>query len=235
VPRTGDDLAIVWMWWGAVFGCLWLAATTVACLGALARGRTDAAERMARLAPPLARRILQAALVSTWALVPAAAYATPPTTPITVHVDSQGRLTPETRRTAPRDAPAARTPNRSRSTPTTRRAAPVGPAPTTTTIPAPTRLPAYTPTTVVPRLPSSRPAAGAVANTEPRSTRLHVVVRGDNLWLIARAEVGRVSGTDQPADTQIALYWRRVIAANRTTLRSGDPSLIFPGELVQLP
>ena len=33
----------------------------------------------------------------------------------------------------------------------------------------------------------------------------------------------------------IARYWQRLIAANRTTLRSGDPSLIFPGEVITLP
>ena len=36
-------------------------------------------------------------------------------------------------------------------------------------------------------------------------------------------------------DADVARYWQRVIAANRTTLRSGDPSLIFPGEVVTLP
>jgi nucleoid-associated protein YgaU len=62
-----------------------------------------------------------------------------------------------------------------------------------------------------------------------------VVVPGDNLWQIARAEVIRTSGADRPADSQIAPYWQRVVEANRSTLRSGDPSLIFPGEVVTLP
>jgi nucleoid-associated protein YgaU len=60
-------------------------------------------------------------------------------------------------------------------------------------------------------------------------------VAGDNLWQIARAEVIRAGGADGPADAQIAPYWQRVVAANRSTLRSGDPSLIFPGEVVTLP
>ena len=58
---------------------------------------------------------------------------------------------------------------------------------------------------------------------------------GDNLWRIARAEVSRATGVARPDDAAVARYWRRVIAANRTTLRSGDPSLIFPGEVVTLP
>jgi nucleoid-associated protein YgaU len=230
---TGDDLAIVGLWCGAVIGSLWLAATTLACVAALARGRTRAAQRMARLAPPIARRILQAALVGTWALVPAAAYAAPPSAPITVHVDPHGRLTTEPRRTAPPEARGARMPDRRKATPTTSRTATVRAA-TTTTIRTATRLPTHTPTTAAMPSPSSTPAHPA-PSTAPSWTRVHVVVPGDNLWLIARAEVSRASGTDQPTDAQIAPYWRRVIAANRTTLRSGNPSLIFPGEVVELP
>jgi hypothetical protein len=236
---TGDDLAITCMWWGAVIGCVWLAATTFACVAALARGRTGAAHRIARLAPPLARRMLQAALVSTWALVPAAAYAAPPrSAPITVHVDTQGRLRPETPRTAPRDVPTARTPDTKHATPTTGRTATSRPPPirptTTTTIAPATRLPMHTPTTPALPSPSTAPAP-LPPSPEPSWTRVHVVVPGDNLWLIARSEVSRATGTNRPTDAAIAPYWRRVIAENRTTLRSGDPSLIFPGEVVALP
>jgi hypothetical protein len=230
---TGDDLAVVCMWLGAVVGSLWLAATTLACIAALVRGRTRAARRMARLAPPIARRILQAALVGTWAFVPAAAYAAPPSAPITVHVDSHGRITTEPRRTAPREARGARTSDRRKATPTTSRTATVRPATTTTTRSA-TRLPTHTPTTTATPSPST-PGPHPTPSTEPSWTRVHIVVPGDNLWLIARAEMSRASGTDQPTDAQIAPYWRRVIAANRTTLRSGNPSLIFPGEVVALP
>jgi nucleoid-associated protein YgaU len=57
---------------------------------------------------------------------------------------------------------------------------------------------------------------------------------GDNLWRIARAEfIGRSDA--HPRDDAIVRYWRLVIDANRPTLRSGNPSLIFPGELVTLP
>jgi nucleoid-associated protein YgaU len=75
--------------------------------------------------------------------------------------------------------------------------------------------------------PSARPA--------PSELPPHVVVRaGDNLWLIARASLARVS-TTRPDDADVARYWLAVIAANRSTLRSGNPSLIFPGEIVALP
>jgi hypothetical protein len=71
------------------------------------------------------------------------------------------------------------------------------------------------------------PAASAVEHT-------YAVRPGDNLWRIARAELV-VRGHAQPDDATIARYWHTVIAANRHTLRSGDPNLIFPGELVTLP
>jgi len=69
----------------------------------------------------------------------------------------------------------------------------------------------------------------------PTSAGSHVVVRpGDNLWLIARAALTRTSDRI-PTEGEIAHYWRAVIAANRATLRSGNPSLIFPGEIVTVP
>jgi nucleoid-associated protein YgaU len=57
---------------------------------------------------------------------------------------------------------------------------------------------------------------------------------GDSLWLIARARLTDASGR-APGETEVANYWRAVIAANRPTLRSGDPSLIYPGEILVLP
>lgn len=63
------------------------------------------------------------------------------------------------------------------------------------------------------------------------------MVQGDNLWVISRDHLAQV--TERPAselsDHEIAAYWLRVIAANRGSLRSGNPDLIFPGEVIQLP
>jgi hypothetical protein len=70
----------------------------------------------------------------------------------------------------------------------------------------------------------------------PQATSHHVLP-GDNLWTISRDHLAQV--TDRPAgelsDHEIAAYWLRVIAANRDSLRSGDPDLIFPGEVIRLP
>jgi nucleoid-associated protein YgaU len=39
----------------------------------------------------------------------------------------------------------------------------------------------------------------------------------------------------KPEDTEITPYWRQVIEVNREGLLSGDPDLIYPGEMVTLP
>jgi len=61
---TTDDVAIGTAWIVAITCAVWLSVTTVACLGALARGRPSTAIRIAAFAPPIARRMLQAALVT---------------------------------------------------------------------------------------------------------------------------------------------------------------------------
>jgi nucleoid-associated protein YgaU len=56
---------------------------------------------------------------------------------------------------------------------------------------------------------------------------VHVVAAGESLWTIAAARVA--PGAD------VAPYWARVVDANRQSLRSGNPNLIYPGEVVELP
>lgn len=63
----------------------------------------------------------------------------------------------------------------------------------------------------------------------------HVVVMpGDNMWLLAERRLGEMLGR-QAADHEVAPYWLAVIGANRDRVRSGDPDLIFPGEVLVLP
>jgi nucleoid-associated protein YgaU len=63
------------------------------------------------------------------------------------------------------------------------------------------------------------------------------VVRGDNFWTIARTRLAEVRGRRAAdlSDREIAVYWVTVVEANRGRLRSGDPDLIYPGEVVELP
>jgi hypothetical protein len=37
------------------------------------------------------------------------------------------------------------------------------------------------------------------------------------------------------SEREIARYWLDVVDANRASLRSGDPDVIFPGETIKLP
>lgn len=60
------------------------------------------------------------------------------------------------------------------------------------------------------------------------------VVEGDHLWKISERRLGKMTG-GSPVDTEITPYWREVVKLNRDNLRSGDPDLIYPGEVIALP
>ena len=76
--------------------------------------------------------------------------------------------------------------------------------------------------------PIRLPVGGiSTASESPDSV---VVRRGDHLWKIS----ARALGTDS-ADSAVAPYWVEVVDVNRPRLLSGDPDLIYPGELILLP
>lgn len=81
--------------------------------------------------------------------------------------------------------------------------------------------------------PVSREIATVLDHGAPDPPGMYTVVKGDNLWSIAAGHLETERETTSKAD--IARYWRRVIAANKEHLRSGDPNLIFPGETIELP
>ncbi len=61
-----------------------------------------------------------------------------------------------------------------------------------------------------------------------------VVKPGDHLWKISDARLDQALG--RPAGPEeVAPYWRSVIEVNRERLLSGDPDLIYPGEVISLP
>jgi len=62
----------------------------------------------------------------------------------------------------------------------------------------------------------------------------HQVIVGENLWSIAAIRLAAARGRPV-SEPEIARYWVSVVDVNRTRLRSGDPDLIYPGELVTLP
>jgi hypothetical protein len=62
-----------------------------------------------------------------------------------------------------------------------------------------------------------------------------VVVRaGDYMWSLAEQRLTQVLGRGV-SDTEIAPYWLQVIGVNLSRIGSGDPDLIFPGEILLLP
>jgi nucleoid-associated protein YgaU len=77
--------------------------------------------------------------------------------------------------------------------------------------------------------------AGGEAPARPAAT--HVVRRGDSLWMIATEHLAAARGV--PADAvpqlEVAEAWRAIVNLNVSSLSSGDPNLIYPGEIVQLP
>jgi resuscitation-promoting factor RpfA len=85
----------------------------------------------------------------------------------------------------------------------------------------PTSVPPPTTSPVAPPVPVPPPA--------PPGNARHTITPGDHLWSIAAAHLGVVNAAD------IAPYWRRLVEHNRSRLRSGDPNLVYPGEVVELP
>lgn len=62
----------------------------------------------------------------------------------------------------------------------------------------------------------------------------YTIAPGDHLWGIARATLAQTWGR-APSVPEIVCYWVDLIALNAAHLRSGDPDLIYPGEVVRLP
>jgi nucleoid-associated protein YgaU len=68
----------------------------------------------------------------------------------------------------------------------------------------------------------------------PAPERSVVVEPGDHLWKISASHLEGI--LDRPAEpAEIDPYWRVVIETNRALLSSGDPDLIYPGEVIKLP
>ncbi len=104
----------------------------------------------------------------------------------------------------------------------------------------PTRTPLSVPPLSLPLpsiAPPPSPPAPAPRPAEPAAVSTHTVLRGEHLWSIAAAHVA--AATSRAAGdlgaTDITPYWARVVERNRGGLRSGNPSLVYPGEIIDLP
>lgn len=70
--------------------------------------------------------------------------------------------------------------------------------------------------------------------TQPPAPARHVVVPGDHLWSIAEQRLA-VTSITEPDTVDVARFWRTLVDHNRGRLRSRDPDLIYPGEVVAVP
>ena len=212
--------------WVALLGAWWLLAGTLVYVAA-AVTRVPAAVRAVRWAalPPV-RRVVDAAFAATVVggavLAPANAGARVTGPPPTTFVrDGRGgdlaSLPPAT--TAAPNPPAA--------PPTVRTAPTVPTAPSAPSAPS-ARRPAPAAAAVPPAAPSPPPGGLEVQV---------VVAPGDDLWALAAGRLAATRGIAPAdvADAEIAPYWVAVCERNRAALASGDPNLIFPGEVVTLP
>ena len=72
-----------------------------------------------------------------------------------------------------------------------------------------------------------------VPSAEGAESSVYVLEPGDHFWSIAEehlvAELGRAVTEDEVCE-----YWSRLVDANRDTIQSGDPDLIYPGEQIVL-
>jgi nucleoid-associated protein YgaU len=79
------------------------------------------------------------------------------------------------------------------------------------------------------------PAPAVVASVPV--PELHVIAAGENLWTIAAAHVAMLTNRSAGAApaAEVVPYWRALCDLNRATIRSGNPSLVYPGEVLRLP
>lgn len=114
---------------------------------------------------------------------------------------------------------------------------PPAPSPTPTPTPSPPPTPGYVPTPAGPGPGPSSPSTQPTPTKPSTAWTTHRVVPGDNLWKISAEHLADALGLDPPhiSNRRIASYWLRVVSVNRASLRSGDPDLIYPGEVVRLP
>jgi len=103
--------------------------------------------------------------------------------------------------------------------------------PTSVATPAPTpTTPDTAPPAAVPTPEQADPAA-VPGQPDPSTTPTVEVRPGDNLWRIAERQV-----TAAPQRGPILRYWLRLIDANASRLvEPGNPSLIHPGQILDLP
>lgn len=73
-----------------------------------------------------------------------------------------------------------------------------------------------------------------ISTTRANGEQSVVVESGDHLWRISQTHLDTQLGRRATVE-EVDPYWRRLIEVNRDHLRSGDPDLIYAGEVIRLP
>jgi hypothetical protein len=235
---TSEEVLLVAVRLVAVVAAWWLLGTTLLYVAARAARLRHATRAIGWATLPSVRRWADRAValsvVAATALGAgrtAAADPPPMTIPAPVVVDVDHRDPASVPSRPPRSARTGLTvdPPSASTAPPLGATSPPSPPPTTT---APLAPPAVSPPVVpvVPVAPATPPA--------PTAGATHTVTRGEHLWSIAATQVAGASGRqsgDDLAPSDVVPYWLRFVAMNRHRLRSGDPNLVYPGEVVELP
>jgi hypothetical protein len=215
---------------------VWVLASTTATGLAMLSGRARLTAAASRFALPAVRRLAMAtttrvaavtlAVTSGFAPVTATALvATPASSPAVTVADEPDHPLPPLLVVPPGSGEVPTAVDEASATPanvtTDTRPMPIPPFLLTEALP--TEAGATTPVDTAPVAEAT--GAGAASYT---------VVAGDHLWAIAGRRLTEVRG-QAPDEGEHAGYWVRLVDANRGRLRSGDPDLIFPGEVIELP
>lgn len=99
-------------------------------------------------------------------------------------------------------------------------------------MPAAAPVPAPDPGSADGQVPAGAPDR-APGDGTPDPAATHVVAAGENLWTIARQQL--IDAGLPHGDRDVHAHWVALIRANVDTLPSGDPDLIHPGDLLQVP
>jgi hypothetical protein len=92
----------------------------------------------------------------------------------------------------------------------------------------------FLPIPQIPVPPIGDPGSVELQTAAPNDASEVVVRAGDHMWSLAEQRLKVVLGREV-SDTEIAPYWLKVVGSNLSRIRSGDPDLIFPGEVLLLP
>lgn len=232
LPQTAETASAWLAWWAAALLVVWLIMSVTAWWAALATESESLTIAAKRLSLPGARQLAERCLVTSLLLLPACSVATSEAPP-TLQLLAEGVQPPAPQ--VPPQQPAITAPeivppdiNPPEITPPRAPQASEEIATNDATAIA-EAIAEFQRTIETPDAATSNPSLDAF-----KAPHVHVVERGDHLWGIAHNTLEQRLER-HPTNGEIASYWRKLIQDNRATLASGNPNLIYPGEVITLP